>query len=99
MSIVVDLKSRCAGVPRDMRPALNLLIAIATVAGSAQTGGQRGLSALADRVTTLTRDSGWKRVASVRIAFRTFHPQGMVKIGETFFVSSVEVKDRAAGVG
>ena len=26
------------------------------------------------------------------IEFRTFHPQGMVKIGETLFVSSVEVK-------
>ena len=33
------------------------------------------------------------------IAFRTFHPQGMVKIGETLFVSSVEVIDRDAGKG
>jgi hypothetical protein len=82
-----------------MRLASHFLIAIAIVAGSVETGGQRGLSALADRVTTLTRDSKWTLVASVRIAFRTFHPQGMVKIGETFFVSSVEVKDRAAGVG
>src|SRR5256885_7185179 len=99
MSIVADLKSRCAAIARDMRPALHLLIAIAIVAWSVETRGQRGLPALADRVTTLTRDSEWTLVASVRIAFRTFHPQGMVKIGETFFVSSVEVKDRAAGVG
>jgi len=40
----------------------------------------------------LTRSSSWKRVASVRISFRTYHPQGMVKIGRTLFVSSVEVK-------
>jgi hypothetical protein len=46
---------------------------------------------IAERVVRLTRDSTWKRVASVPIAFRTYHPQGMVKIGDTLFVSSVEV--------
>jgi hypothetical protein len=49
-------------------------------------------SALGDRVSKLTRDSAWKLVASVPIAFRTYHPQGMVKIGSTFFVSSVEIQ-------
>ena len=48
-------------------------------------------SVLADRVMKLTRESPWKAVAAVPIAFRTFHPQGMVKIGDTLFVSSVEV--------
>lgn len=56
-------------------------------------------SAVADRVTRLTRDTAWSRVRSVPIAFRTFHPQGLVKIGETFFLSSVEVRDRDAGQG
>jgi len=56
-------------------------------------------SVVADRVTALTRSSSWTLVASVPIAFRTFHPQGMVKIGETLFVSSVEVIDRDAGKG
>jgi hypothetical protein len=54
---------------------------------------------VADRVSTLTRASVWTRVAVIPIAFRTFHPQGMVKIGETLFVSSVEVIDRDAGKG
>jgi Family of unknown function (DUF6454) len=49
-------------------------------------------STLGDRAMTLTRDSVWKRVTSVAIPFTTHHPQGMVKIGDTFFVSSVEVK-------
>ena len=49
-------------------------------------------SVVAERVAKLTRDSSWKPVASVPIAFRTHHPQGMVKIGDTLFVSSVEVK-------
>ena len=54
---------------------------------------------LAEHVTALTRNSVWKPVASVPVAFRTFHPQGMVKIGETFFVSSVEVRNRDTGDG
>ena len=49
-------------------------------------------STIAERVTKLTRNSSWKLAASVPIAFTTHHPQGMVKIGETFFVSSVEIQ-------
>jgi hypothetical protein len=56
-------------------------------------------SLVAERVTKLSRTSVWTRVAAVPIAFRTFHPQGMVKIGETLFVSSVEVVDRDGGKG
>jgi hypothetical protein len=56
-------------------------------------------SIVAERVMHLTRSSPWTRVAMVRIAFRTFHPQGIVKIGDTIFVSSVEVKNRDAGEG
>jgi hypothetical protein len=48
-------------------------------------------SIVAERVARLTRDATWTLTASIPIAFRTFHPQGMVKIGDTFFVSSVEV--------
>lgn len=69
---------------------------------------------LADLVTKLTRDTRWTLTASVPVSFPTYHPQGMVRIGETFFVSSVEVtqptkrfpspvdgydRDTGAGVG
>ena len=47
---------------------------------------------LAERVQKLTRGSQWKPVGSVPINFLTHHPQGMVKIGDTLFVSSVEIK-------
>jgi hypothetical protein len=40
----------------------------------------------------LTRDARWTPSASITVGFPTFHPQGMVRIGDTFFVSSVEVK-------
>jgi hypothetical protein len=56
-------------------------------------------SPIAERVMRLTRQSAWTQVAAVPVAFPTYHPQGMVKIGETFFVSSVEVRDRQAGRG
>src|SRR6266404_5706072 len=57
-------------------------------------------SIVAERVTKLTRASSWTRVAAIPITFRTFHPQGMVKIGETLFVSSVDGKrDAQVGVG
>jgi uncharacterized protein DUF6454 len=64
--------------------------AAAVVAASLAMADTR--STLAERVLKLTRDSSWTLVASVPIAFHTYHPQGMVKIGDTLFVSSVEVK-------
>jgi hypothetical protein len=51
-------------------------------------------STVAERVQALTRDSPWKLVASVPMKFITHHPQGMVKIGDTLYVSAVEVKVR-----
>ncbi|MEO8520731.1 MAG: DUF6454 family protein [Acidobacteriota bacterium] len=48
-------------------------------------------STLTDAVMRLTRASRWTAVASVPLAFPTFHPQGLVRIGDTFVVSSVEV--------
>jgi hypothetical protein len=47
-----------------------------------------------DRIQTLTRESQWTRVKAIPIKFTTHHPQGMVKIGERLFVSSVEIKVR-----
>lgn len=49
-------------------------------------------STLVDRVATLGRDTPWTLVEKLPIPFRTFHPQGMVRIGDTFLVSSVEVR-------
>ena len=50
-----------------------------------------GDPAVADRVTKLTRGTAWKQVAAIPIGFPTFHPQGMVRIGDDFFVSSVNI--------
>jgi hypothetical protein len=46
---------------------------------------------LADRIATLTRASSWTLERAIPITFRVHHPQGMVKIGDRLFFSSVEV--------
>jgi hypothetical protein len=76
-------------------PRLVASVAVA-VAAAASVSGFDDRALLADRVMQLTRTSPWKLVSSIPIKFPTFHPQGMVKIGDTFYVSSV---DKAKGAG
>ena len=52
-------------------------------------------SVVSDRVKQLTRGTQWRQVAAIPMAFDTQHPQGMVKIGDNYFVSSVEIKTPA----
>ena len=47
---------------------------------------------VAERAVKLTRGTAWKQVAAIPVAFPTFHPQGMIKIGDAFFVSSVDIR-------
>src|SRR5206468_12991058 len=76
-------------------------VATFTAAAAALSAGPADTrSIVAERVTKLTRSSSWKLVAAVPMKFRTFHPQGMVKIGAALFVSSVDGKrDGVQGVG
>jgi hypothetical protein len=69
------------------RAAIALLAGVVAVSGAASQSG----SIVDERVRKLTRESSWQLVRSVPIGFRTFHPQGMVKVGDTLFVSSVEI--------
>jgi uncharacterized protein DUF6454 len=71
-----------------------LLATVVTLAAAALVAAPQSdsRSRLAALVSQLTRDSKWTLTAKVPVGFPTFHPQGMVRIGETFFVSSVEVK-------
>ncbi len=42
----------------------------------------------------LKKSANWQLVGKTRLKFRTYHPQGMVKIGKFFFLSSVEIIER-----
>ena len=75
-----------------MRHLKALPVAVAILSLSAAQPDDR--AAVGDRVQKLTRESSWKLVQTIPIRFTTHHPQGMVKIGETFFVSSVEIRVR-----
>lgn len=52
---------------------------------------------LSKRLKSLTRNTVWKLADQIKVNFKTFHCQGMVKIGEEFWVSSVEVEPPATG--
>jgi hypothetical protein len=59
---------------------------------AAQSPGAGAGATISERVKKLTRGSQWQRVAAIPVNFNTFHPQGMVKIGDTLFVSSVDIR-------
>ncbi len=58
--------------------------------GAAAGGSRAPDNAIAERFTELTRETEWRRADAVPVAFRTYHPQGMTRVGDSFFVSSVE---------
>ena len=71
------------------------LVILGAVAALAQTATPRAAPhdrRVARAVMDLTRATVWTKVGEIRIGFDTFHPQGMVKIGDDFYVSSVEVR-------
>lgn len=59
---------------------------------SVATAAETDRNLLVERVMKLSRGTSWKPVEAVPINFLTHHPQGMVKIGDMLFVSSVEIK-------
>jgi hypothetical protein len=49
---------------------------------------------LIERFVKLTKGSEWRPVSVTPLQFPTHHPQGMVKIGDKFYMSSVEIIER-----
>jgi len=74
--------------------SIALTLAVTLGVSALPAGQTNERSDVADRVQSLTRESTWKLVASVPIKFTTHHPQGLVKIDDTLFVSAVEIKVR-----
>jgi hypothetical protein len=69
-----------------------LLTAVLLTASSSAWQPGRADTSLSDRVRRLTRDTPWRAISATPVGFRTHHPQGMVRIGDALFMSSVEVK-------
>lgn len=72
------------------RLSLSALCFIALATTFAEAAGPDAV--VGERVRLLTRGTQWKQVAAIPIGFDTQHPQGMVKIGDDFYVTSVEIR-------
>ena len=66
-----------------------LLIAASLAAWPAASSAQS--ADVAEAVKTLTKGTEWQLAEEIEVGFPTHHPQGMVRIGDRFFVSSVEI--------
>jgi len=75
---------------------VSLSIMVVAIALTASTGAEAQTAnagaVVSERVKKLTRGTQWRQVAAIPVNFNTFHPQGMVKIGDNFYVSSVDIR-------
>lgn len=72
-----------------MKRLFTLLLASVCLAGTAARADD-----LADSIGRLTRGTEWTLVKSSMLGFDTFHPQGFARVGDSLFMSSVEIIER-----
>ena len=72
--------------------AIGLLIAVfvTQIAVSPAAGAPQD-DPVAAALTQVTRATQWQHVGTIDLQFDAEHPQGMVKLGDRFFISSVEI--------
>lgn len=58
----------------------------------------RDLAEVGQRFIQLTDAATWHRVRTTPIPFRTYHPQGMTRVGNDVFLSSVEVTEPSRSI-
>ena len=68
------------------------LSVVLAASASAALAADTSRDVVAERVTKLSRGTQWKPVTAIPINFVTHHPQGMLKIGDALYFSSVEIK-------
>ena len=88
MAVAMETMKRWSGAGDAIAAACGLAVSLALAAAAPAADAGPGI---ARRVERLTRDTHWTAIAAIRLKFPTFHPQGMVRIGTDFYVSSVEV--------
>lgn len=50
-----------------------------------------GGNALVAAVERTDRSTAWRAISAVTLGFPTYHPQGMVRVGDAFYMTSVEI--------
>ena len=75
--------------------ALFVGLAFAANTSAAEVTAQiSGESPVIDLFQGLSKSTEWRLVGAIKLKFPTYHPQGMVKLGGLFYLSSVEITDR-----
>lgn len=75
-----------------------VLLACLALPATAQLRQGTGAT-VAERFQQLSRQSRWQQAQVIPLQFDAFHPQGLARVGERWFLSAVEVQDRAASRG
>lgn len=70
-----------------------VLLLLNQCTGSANLAKVPGHSDVGDKFTELTRSTVYNLVGEVEVKFDTYHTQGILKIGEYYYLSSVEVTE------
>lgn len=71
---------------------LAALLIFSTSCQSGKTPTEQPRTLLAEHLTRLDWNTRWEVADTVRLQFPTYHNQGMVKVGEDYFLSSVNVR-------
>lgn len=82
---------------------LPILLIILLQTGCEADNGAQHTSARHDGTTSsfllLTNSSHWQLTDTIKVDFPTFHTQGLIKIGDIFYVSAVEIIERTETYG
>jgi len=83
------------------KPGLGVAVSLllAPPLSSSQAAAPSEGALIAERFQHLTRGTTWQKVEAIPLAFRTYHPQGMILVHDRIFLSSVQVIDRTTGQG
>jgi len=71
--------------------ALGLLVTLVTQIPGAPAAGRPHDDPIVTALSGVTRATAWEQVGAIDLQFDAEHPQGMVKLGDRFFISSVEI--------
>ena len=74
-----------------------ILMAVASVMVCSASYAAKPLSKQGKRVAKAlmsTEPNEWQLVESIDLKFDTYHPQGMLKVGDTFYITTVKVERR-----
>lgn len=73
-----------------LRPILVLFLGINLMTDHPNANAASKSSEAATLIRAIGKSTHWKPIGEIRIQFQTYHPQGMLKIGDRFYFTSVK---------